>query len=248
MSPRAAFFAELLTPPLAGLSFAVAAAIDTGRRLDFFGALACLFGIAAAYFFDKFRDTYKNNLPARNTLLVAGFITCGFILLAVVYCDRRLLGPVALLSFLALFYVPLKRFFLKNLLTAMAWVIAVTLVPIKGYSFSTSFILTASMFCIVFSNTLLCDVVDVVTDRQSDIPSLAVLSSVRLAMGVSLFASCAGVLLSFAADQKRLPFTIVSGIYLVFSVAGFIDNNRVKNKLVLDMPLLLPGLLAIILY
>ena len=242
-------FANLLLPPFAGLSFAVAVAIATGRPLDFYGVLACPFGIAAAYFLDNFWDTHRMNSSAHNAILLLCFSACGFILLAAVFYDRRLLGPAALLSFLALFYIPLKHFLLKNLLTALAWVVSVTILPINGYSFSTSFSLTTALFCIVLSNTLLCDVVDVESDRRSYIPSIAVLSSTRLAIAVSLLTAFASVLLALAVGRKGLPFTIVASIYLAISVAGFINRKSIiNNKMVLDVPLLLPGLLAMAVY
>ena len=120
MNERALLPAKLLLPPFAGLSFAVAAAIVSRRQLDDYGVAACMAGIAAAYFLDNYRDTRRMNSPAYNAILLTCFAACGFILVAVVIMDRRFLGPTTLLSFLALFYIPLKHTLLKNLLTASA--------------------------------------------------------------------------------------------------------------------------------
>ncbi len=83
---------------------------------------------------------------------------------------------------------------------------------------------------------------------QSDIPTIAVFSGARPAISASLLISFAGVLLALTVGRKRLPFTIVASIYLAFSVAGIMNRKNVPGKIVLDIPLLLPGLLAIAIY
>jgi len=83
------------------------------------------------------------------------------------------------------------------------------------------------------------------SDRQSDISTIAVFSgAARLSAPHTPHLLCR----RFISPGSRQKKAIVASIYLAFSVAGIMNRKNVPGKIVLDIPLLLPGLLAIAIY
>jgi 4-hydroxybenzoate polyprenyltransferase len=77
----------------------------------------------------------------------------------------------AVLALIAGAYVPLKRFIPKNVLTVVAWTVAIATLPFAaqrpaGPEFTAAVLAVA---CLMAANTILCDLPDVAADRAAGV-------------------------------------------------------------------------------
>jgi hypothetical protein len=191
--------------PGVGWALSICMARSLGTPIDWWGVLACVAGVHGAYRFDSLADrlgfeTLWRDPGLRIVLFDAGLVGCAAL------GSPRLIGPLVLLSLAGLFYIPLKRFIPKNLLTAGAWTGTVFALSLSGHTPTPESLMAAgALFFAVASNANLCDLPDVEDDRNNRVVGFGVIVGARataqiagafgfvaaaLAAGAGVFALC----------------------------------------------------------
>lgn len=237
---------ERILIPLVGWTLSVASARAIGASVDWLGVAACILGIFAAYRLDHVLDREGGLLAPEARHEVAIIAAAATLLLLIAIADPALLAPLAVLGALGIFYVPLKKFLPKNLLTASAWAVCIVTLSLKLTPFSLQhWLATAMIFFLVLSNATLCDLPDIERDRENRVVGLVPAFGSRAGGRIAAFAGCLSLAISVALASTA--FAIPSAIYIVL---GAFFSSRVaghpKQRWLLDAVLILPGPISLI--
>jgi len=246
--PPLAVWRQLLVALIAwALSLSMARSL--GAALDWWGVLACIAGVHAAYLFDDFVDDVGFARVRQKwrdpRLLVIG--ADGLVLVCAAAASPRLVLPLCVLSAAGLFYVPAKRFIPKNLLTAGAWTGTIFALSLSGLEPDARIVAAgAALFLVVVSNANLCDLPDIQVDRENRVKGFATMFGARAAARIagSLGFLAAGV----AAGAGVYPLCLPAACYGVAGwwLGGFLRDHR-PMRVWLDAILVLTGPLSLLL-
>ncbi len=190
---------------------------------------------------DSRRDGGAVSVGRLAHLAVGG---CG-ILLAVAF-HRPLLPMVAILAGLGLFYIPLKQFIPKNLLTALAWTLAVVELPFDSLPFTPPVIFgAAAVFLTIYAAATLCDVPDVVADARAGVHGLSTRLGAQAAARVAGAIAAVAALAAVSAGAVTLAVPAVLCAALGFGAAGWLEGSP-AGQFWVDALLVLPGVLAVL--
>jgi 4-hydroxybenzoate polyprenyltransferase len=203
--------------PLVGWTLSIASARAIGASVDWLGVAACIVGIFAAYRLDNVLDSEGGIFApeARQPLtLIAG---AAALLVVIAIAQPSLLAPLAVLAALGVFYVPLKRWVPKNLLTAGAWALCVVTLSLEVAPFTREHAMaTAMVFLLVLANTTLCDLPDIELDRENRVVGLVPAFGPETGGRISAGIACLS--LAVAAGLGSAAFAIPSLAYIVIGV------------------------------
>lgn len=190
---------RVLLIPAVGWALSMAVSRSLGADVDWWGVLACIAGVHAAYRFDAIVDSVGMRAVWRDRRSAA-LIVDGLLLGAAAISSPALLPALAALSLCGLLYTLLKRVIPKNLLTAGAWTATVFGLSLHGTPVDARVLVVAtSLFMLVLSNAILCDLPDVEADRRSGVIGIAsrfgLSPATRIAGGT---AACAALLAAWA--------------------------------------------------
>jgi hypothetical protein len=237
---------KLCLIPLIGWTLSIAAARAIGARVDWPGVAACILGILAAYRLDAVLDRRVGLFAeeVRPDLLIIAI--AGAALLGIAAAQPRLLLPLMILGGLGVFYIPLKRFIPKNLLTASAWAICVVTLSLQIDSWSWLPVATTlAIFFLVLSNASLCDLPDIAIDRENRVLGVVALlgpgGGGRVAALIALISLMLAITIRSAAFA--LPAAIFIAVGLLFSQRVAADRSR---RWLLDAVLILPGPISLV--
>lgn len=154
--------------------------------------------------------------------------------------------PVAVLAGFGLFYIPLKRFIPKNLLTAAAWTLTLVVLPFDALPVGEAAQWgAAAVFLTIYAAATLCDVPDVAEDARAGVRGLTTLlggvTAARVAGGIALVAAVLAVL----AGVWGAAVPALACAALGFGAAGWLERSPVGQFWV-DALLVVPGLLVLL--
>lgn len=230
--------------PLVGWSYGVALAQFWQLPPHGWGLVAAMSGIYAAYAWDRLMDSRRDGEPipaARFVHLAVGGLT----LLLAVFFHRPLLPAVAILAGMGIFYIPLKQVIPKNLLTALAWTVAVVELPFDGVPFTLPVILgVAVVFLTIYAAATLCDIPDVAEDSRAGVRGLSTRLGVQMAARVAggIAAVAAIVAIVIGAIPLAVPAAVCCA--LGFGATGWLAREKASQFWV-DALLILPGVLVV---
>lgn len=227
-----------------GWSLAVALAQSWQIALNFWGLIACMAGICAAYAWDGLLDAPTDGY--RWGWRHAHFAVSGAVLFAAILFHRQLLLPVLVLGALGFLYIPLKRHIPKNLLTAAAWTLAVVVLPFDTLPVDAVVIgSAAAIFLLIYAAAVLCDVPDVAEDRLAGVCGLAPKFGEMRAAKIAAVLALANVALSVVLGAWTLAAPALIFAALGFFSVGWLARSSV-SRFAVDALLVLPGVLMLL--
>ena len=227
-----------------GWSLAVALTQSWRAPLNFWGVLACMGGICAAYAWDGLLDAPPGGYRWgwRHT----HFAVSGAALFAAILFHRQLLLPVLGLGVLGFLYIPLKRHIPKNLLTAAAWTAAAIFLPFDGVTLTAAMLGAAgAIFLLIYAAAVLCDVPDVAEDRSAGVCGLAPKFGETRAAKIAALMALASAVLAAAAGVWMLTVPALIFAVLGFFSVGWLARASV-SRFAVDALLVLPGVLVLL--
>ena len=232
--------------PGVGWSLSIATARAVAAEVDWLGVAACVVGVFAAYRLDDVLDSEGGPFATEARPEIAAIALAGAGLLGIALLQPSLFAPLSLLGALGVFYIPLKRFVPKNLLTASAWAVCVVTLSLDLDPFTREHSLATGMiFFLVLANASLCDLPDIEHDRKNRVVGLVVAVGPRT--GGRLAAGIACIAMGIASVLGSLAFAIPAAIYIVLGGLFFdaVATHR-KQRWLLDAVLLLPGPISLL--
>jgi len=232
---------EQLLIPLVGWTLSIAAARALGVDVDWLGVAACILGVFAAYRLDHVLDRSDGVFSTAARRDLAAIAAASGLLLGIALVKPTLFVPLAALGALGLFYVPLKRFVPKNLLTASAWAVCVVMLSLDLSPFGEAhWMATAMIFFLVLGNATLCDLPDIERDRQNQV--MALVAALGHRRGGRIGALAAGIALVFALALGAASFAVPATLYIAIGLFGAqAVASHPKQRWLLDAVLVLPG-------
>ena len=202
-------------PALASVSLAIA--VGRGQP-DLQGILLLACSTASAYGLDRWVDHRPDeSADFRKALLIAVLVCVGIGGLLAVTSWWRFRICVAL-GLISAAYVPLKRFFPKNLLTATAWTTGACTLPFQEApalypAYGTR---VFSVFAIMVCNTVLCDLPDVEDDRAHGVKGITPRFGARA--GAALIVLFSLLSLGSSVHSGNLPLGVTAFPFIPFAI------------------------------
>jgi len=220
----------------------------TGMPVIASGFHLYLFGICAAYSFDRIVDNTDVSRPLwLKTTLALGFLVstlAGFFL--AIRLSVQTFAALVLFSIITLLYFQAKKLpFVKGVLVAVVWVWAGVALPFANthwfaWQFWTMQI-SLPVVILIASNVILCDFKDIQSDHVNGVRSLpAMLGSRRTVLVVSILLAIAAVI-SF--QENRMGLVVSSALLLLLTQFPHLLSLDVLGPLIVDASLTVPGVL-----
>lgn len=234
----------LAWPAAAAVSLSIAVG---GRDVTGLGLLSIACGTMAAYGLDRLIDRREHDAPRLKSALAwcVALAAAGTGILA---CTAWWRFQVCLaLALIAGAYVPLKRYIPKNVLTVVGWTAATATLPFDGRppldpAFGAAVLAVAAVMA---ANTLICDLKDVVKDRQSGVVGIAPWLGVRAGSLAAVAFGCLGAGVAGSAGRFGLAATALCLAILAVLVAR--DPARGVYRLLADgLVVVVPGSLTLL--
>jgi len=208
------------------------------------GTMTLLGGVIAVYALDRVRDAAM----ADRSTMVARFggpfvLGCVMVVAGLALVPKHV--PIVLaLAIVGGAYVPLKRLVPKGVLTAGAWATALVWLPgATTLSVSAGMPVAASLFLIVIANAVLCDALDVESDRAKGVRGLAPwLGARRASLAAAVLAFGGGVL---AVLHGPWPLAVAAGGLMVACAVPDVPRGVEWRKIALDLVMVLPGAVVV---
>jgi 4-hydroxybenzoate polyprenyltransferase len=232
--------------PLVGWTLSIASARAVGASVDWLGLGACILGIFSAYRLDHVLDRPGGLLAAEARQELGVIAAAALLLLGIALAQPSLFAPLAVLGALGVFYIPLKKFIPKNLLTASAWAVCIVTLSLQLTPLSREHAMaTALIFFLVLSNATLCDLPDIERDREDKVVGLVPAFGTRTGGRIAAAAACTSLVI--AAALESAAFAIPCAVYIVLG-AGFSTSvaSHPKQRWLLDAVLVLPGPISLL--
>lgn len=138
------------------------------------GTLILIGGVIAAYTLDRFIDADAGSRKSLRARTAFAFLIAAALIVTGLLRAPNHLPLAAALALIAGAYVPLKRLAPKGVINAAAWAAAVVWLPCDSApSFAQVWPLALCMFLLVAANAILCDTLDIETDRSNGVRGLA---------------------------------------------------------------------------
>lgn len=234
-------------PAALGWSIAVVVRRATGRPWDSAGLAMLLFGIVAAYSFDRIGDASVDEPRWMRRLLIAVTVmatTAGGLLLPVLPPGSA--AAVCVAGVAAVLYPVVKRLPLgKTLVVPLVWTWCGIVLP-SGDPSSLSWPsvlapVAVPVFLLFVAGCLLCDLKDTAADRAARVPSVPVLVGARRATALALgVAALAGIV---AMAEGRPGLALSAAALCAAGLRPALLAIPDIGPLVVDVILTLPGLL-----
>lgn len=196
-------------PAAAAVSLSVAIA---GERVTTAGLLLVAAGTMAAYGLDRLVDRWRLDPAELRRALVTAVAITATATAVLASSNGWRFRVCAVLSLIAVAYVPLKRHIPKNLLTTFAWTAATATLPLAArpeldarYALSI-----ASVACIMSANTILCDIPDVAADRRSGVRGITPRFGARAGAVAAITFGMLGAVTSIRSGHPGLAVTSAS--------------------------------------
>lgn len=216
---------ERLIIPGVGWALSIAMARSLGATVDWWGVLACVAGVHGAYRFDSLADRLGFRGLWRDRHLW-GVIFDGALVACAALASPRLIAPLVFLSLAGLFYIPLKRWIPKSLLTAGAWTGTVFALSLAGHAMTAdSAMAAAALFLAVASNANLCDLADVEDDRNNQVVGFGVMLGARATARIAGTFGFAAAGLAATSGVYALCFPTVA-----YGVVGWGFSNLLAER------------------
>ena len=232
----------MLWPAAAAVSLSVALG---GREVSPIGLLLIACGTMAAYGLDRWIDNRETDpTQLRHALLLCVLIAST--ITGILGCTAWWRFKVcSVLGLIAGAYVPLKRIVPKNVLTTTAWTTAIATLPfsteppIDG-AFIASVVTIAML---MLANTILCDIPDVIADRQAGVrgvtPCLGPRAGAIMAVTFGLLGA------TIAASFERWGLSVTSlGLALLAVLLAKNSDQRLYRSLADGLVTVVPGPIA----
>jgi hypothetical protein len=238
-----------LIVPLVGWSLSVSMGRSLHVPLDWWGVVACIAGVHAAYRFDDLVDAKGfgamfDDLRDSRLLLIA---LDGLALGCAAFASPRLVAPLLVLSAVGVLYAPLKQVVPKNLLTGAAWTGTIFGLSLHGLEPTLAAgLAAAALFSLVVSNANLCDLPDIASDRENRVRGFTTILGARAAGGVAGGLGLVGAALALSAGVGAL---CPPGLFYAVLGFGFVDRLRERRAMRrwVDAALIVPGPLSLLL-
>jgi len=215
----------MLWPAAAAVSLAIAVG---GKDVTLLGLALLACGTMSGYGLDRYIDRRHLDSPIIRRGLRWAILISSIIAFALACTAVWRFEVCVVLGVLTGFYVPLKRYIPKNMLTVPAWTIAVCALPFAtAPDWSGQYTASAlAVALIMLANTVLCDVPNVEEDREAKVRAFAARYGAEAGAVFACLAAIFGMVAAIGFDHVGLAVTAACLIPL----AMVLGRNPIQHR------------------